>query len=61
VNFQPFYVWNKKFFHDLRIGVAVLKETIERETTKQEQLEKAKQEEKAVAEAQIEKVFACIS
>jgi len=55
-NFQPFYVWHTKYLNDLKIGVAVLKEAMERENEKEERLERARLEEKAVADAQKAKI-----
>ncbi|KIP04877.1 hypothetical protein PHLGIDRAFT_120297 [Phlebiopsis gigantea 11061_1 CR5-6] len=54
VNFQPFYVFNKKkHMVDLRIGAEILKETLDREVGKEERILRAKQDEKAVAAAHV--------
>lgn len=55
-NFQPFYIWNKRYMNDLRIGAAMIKEALDRETTKEEQAARKKAEEKAAKEAAVAKV-----
>ena len=54
--YQPLYVFNPKRLGDLRIGAEILKEALERELTKEERAERAKQQEKAVAAAQVANV-----
>jgi hypothetical protein len=56
VDFQPYYVFNKRHMSDLRIGATILQEHVDLETTKREQAEKSKREEKAAAEAAANKV-----
>lgn len=41
---------------DLQIGAEILKEALEREITKEERVERARQQEKAVAAAQVANV-----
>ena len=55
-NFQPFYAFNKRKGRDLHIGAEILNEALEREITKEERQERAKQQEKAVAAAQVANV-----
>jgi len=55
-NFQPLYVFNARKMSDLRIGAAILKETIDLEIEKQERAERSKKEEKSAAEAVVNKV-----
>jgi len=50
-NFQPLYVFNPRKMSDLRIGAAILKETIDLEIEKQGRAERSHKEEKAAAEA----------
>jgi hypothetical protein len=50
-NFQPYYRFNPRKTLDLRIGAAILKETVDLEKDKQERSNQAKREEKAVAMA----------
>ena len=54
---QPFYVWNRRRIDDLRIGAAILKEALQRESAKIERDLKTKQQEKAAVEA--EKLQVC--
>lgn len=42
--------------NDLRVGAAIIKEVLESELTKEERLDRARKEEKAVSEAAKEKV-----
>ncbi|TCD69688.1 hypothetical protein EIP91_006705 [Steccherinum ochraceum] len=55
-NFQPFYVFQKRFLNDLKIGNAIIREMLEIEDAKQLQQEKARAEEKAAREAVKDKV-----
>ncbi|KAF8655232.1 hypothetical protein AX16_003138 [Volvariella volvacea WC 439] len=55
-NFQPYYVFNSRRMNELKIGAAILKEHILREDEKAERAARAKQEEKAAAEAAAAKV-----
>lgn len=57
IDFQPYYVFHKSHWNDLLIGHAVLKEFEEREAEREQRLAKARAEEKAVIEAQKEKVW----
>ncbi|KDQ64535.1 hypothetical protein JAAARDRAFT_64380 [Jaapia argillacea MUCL 33604] len=50
-DFQPFYVWNKRFMRDLRIGAEVLKEVLQHKTEQEDRIKQWKREEKAAAEA----------
>ncbi|EKM59515.1 uncharacterized protein PHACADRAFT_250072 [Phanerochaete carnosa HHB-10118-sp] len=52
-DYQPLYVFKPRRIGDLRIGAEILKEALDREMTKEERAERAKQQEKAVAAAQI--------
>lgn len=56
MNFQPYYVFHKAHWNDLLIGHTVLKEFGDREAERDQRLAKARAEEKAVVEAQKEKV-----
>jgi len=56
VNFQPYYVFHKTHWNDLLIGHTVLKEFGDREAERDQRLAKARAEEKAVVEAQKEKM-----
>lgn len=55
-NFQPFYIFNKRYATDLRIGAAIIREALERETTKEEVVARKRAEEKAAHEAAVAKV-----
>lgn len=55
-NFQPLYVFNPRKMSDLRMGAAILKETIDLENEKQDRAERSKKEEKSAAEAVANKV-----
>lgn len=50
-DFQPYYRFNPRKMTDLRVGTAILKDALDLEVEKQERLERAKREEKAVAQA----------
>ena len=52
-NYQPFYVFRTKRIGDLRIGAEILQEALDRELTKEERAERAREQEKAVAAAQV--------
>ena len=56
VDFQPYYVWNKRRSKELNIGAAVIKEALERELTREEVATRKKAEEKAAHEAAVAKV-----
>jgi hypothetical protein len=50
-NFQPYYRFNPRKMTDLRIGAAILQESVDLEAARQERLQRSKKEEKAVAAA----------
>ncbi|KII95164.1 hypothetical protein PLICRDRAFT_128697 [Plicaturopsis crispa FD-325 SS-3] len=50
-DFQPYYVFNARKMEDLRIGSAMLEETLVTEREKEERQKRAKAEEKAAAAA----------
>ncbi|KAI0352950.1 hypothetical protein OH77DRAFT_1428070 [Trametes cingulata] len=55
-NFQPFYIFNKRYMEDLKIGAAMIKEALDRELVKEEREQRRKAEEKAAHEAAVAKV-----
>ena len=55
-NFQPFYIFNKRFMNDMKIGNAIIKEFLGLEDTKTEHQERARREEKAARDAAKDKV-----
>lgn len=59
-NYQPYYQFKPRRMSDLRIGAEILKEALEREMSKEDRAERAKQQEKAVAAAHVANVcFFC--
>ncbi|KZT05516.1 uncharacterized protein LAESUDRAFT_655501 [Laetiporus sulphureus 93-53] len=55
-NFQPFYVFHKQHMSDVKIALAIINETLEREIDKKEREERAKREVKGAEAAAKEKV-----
>jgi len=53
---QPFYVWNSRHETELRVGAAVLKEALDRESEKEERITRVRQERKHDAELQAKQV-----
>lgn len=51
IDFQPYYVFQPQFMDQLRIGAAILHETVAVHTEKNERMARARAEEKAAAEA----------
>jgi len=54
--FQSNYVFNAGKMEDLRVGAAILKEAIDRETEREERAQRGKEEQKAVAAAAAQNV-----
>lgn len=50
-DFQSYYVFNPSKIADLRIGAAMLREAIDRETQKEERSRRSREEQKAAAAA----------
>ena len=57
--FQSYYVFNHGKMEDLRVGAAILKEAIDRETDKEERVQRNMEEQKAVAAAATQNVRFC--
>ncbi|KAI0832429.1 hypothetical protein BC628DRAFT_1346598 [Trametes gibbosa] len=55
-NFQPYYIFNKRYFEDLKIGAAMIKEALERELVKEERDQRRRADEKAAHDAAVAKV-----
>ncbi|OSX60225.1 hypothetical protein POSPLADRAFT_1066610 [Postia placenta MAD-698-R-SB12] len=55
-NFQPFYIFDTRRTTDLNIGLAMINETLDRETSKKEREERAKREAKEAELAAKEKL-----
>ncbi|KAH9853464.1 hypothetical protein C2E23DRAFT_821546 [Lenzites betulinus] len=55
-NFQPFYIFNKRYLDDLHIGAAMIKEALERELVKEERDQRRRADEKAAHDAAVAKV-----
>lgn len=49
MDFQSYYVFNPSKMVDLRIGAAMLREAMDRETQKEEQSQRNREEQKAAA------------
>lgn len=58
--FQSYYVFNTSKMEDLRVGAAILKEALDRETEKEERAQRGKEEQKAVAAAAAQNVRLCV-
>ena len=58
--FQSYYVFNTNKMEDLRVGAAILKEALDRETEKEERAQRGKEEQKAVAAAAAQNVRFCV-
>ena len=58
--FQSYYVFNTNKMEDLRVGAAILKEALDRETEKEERAQRSKEEQKAVAAAAAQNVRFCV-
>ena len=58
--FQSYYVFNTSKMEDLRVGAAILKEALDRETEKEERAQRGKEEQKAVAAAAAQNVRFCV-
>ncbi|KIY71471.1 hypothetical protein CYLTODRAFT_435250 [Cylindrobasidium torrendii FP15055 ss-10] len=56
VNFQPYYTWNPKKLQELKIGCAMIKETVTLETEKEERAKSSREAEKAAKLAAAERV-----
>jgi hypothetical protein len=54
--FQSYYVFNTGKIEDLRVGAAILKEAIDRETEKEERAQRNREDQKAVAAAAAQNV-----
>jgi len=55
-NFQPYYVFNPRKTTELRIGAAVLREALDRESEKEERTSRAKAQEKGALSLQAQQV-----
>lgn len=57
-NFQPYYVFNDRKTTELRIGAAVLREVIERDSEKEERIARSMEHEKSALNLQTKQVGA---